>query len=210
MADTVVIDKGSNISIGQCQAAANAASGYATAAKTSETNAAASLAQMEQDVATGTATIIAEAIASITADKNTATQAATSASTSETNASTSEANAKISETNAANSATSASNSATSAAASAALAFGTEAEAWSATTTYNYPTVVAYTDGYTYRCIGTSVIGDIPSESANWVKAAWVANDFFDIDTDGGLMPALSPTYSADFELDGNGDITPKL
>lgn len=35
-------------------------------------------------------------------------------------------------------------------------------------------------------------------------------DFFEIDTDGGIMPAANPLYSVNFELDSNGDIMPKL
>lgn len=124
-------------------------------------------------------------------------------------ATTSKDAAAISATSAAASATTATTKAAEASVSAANAFAATAPAWSSTTTYNYPTVVAYTDGYSYRCIGTNIVGDIPSTSINWVRIAIVSNDFFDIDTDGGLMPALSQTYSADFELDNNGDITPK-
>ncbi|MEY2701381.1 MAG: hypothetical protein RLY43_1, partial [Bacteroidota bacterium] len=139
-----------------------------------------------------------------------ALSSANNAATSETNALNSANNAAISETNALNSANSATISETNAAASAATALGASASAWVITTTYNYPDIVAYTDGYTYRCIGANILGEIPSTSINWVRAAVVYNDFFDIDEDGGLMPALSPLYSADFELDSNGDIQPKL
>lgn len=43
-------------------------------------------------------------------------------------------------------------------------------AYSAVTTYNFPTVVAGSDGYSYRCVGTSVSGDNPvgSVTGNWV------------------------------------------
>lgn len=84
-----------------------------------------------------------------------------------------------------------------------------ADAYEEDVIYNYPTVVAYTDGYSYRCIGTNVSGENPDTSTHWVRSAMVANDFFDIDQVGDLMPAVSPVYSADFELDGNGDVMPK-
>lgn len=35
-------------------------------------------------------------------------------------------------------------------------------------------------------------------------------DFWEIDTDGGIMPSAEPLYSVNFETDGNGDIMPKL
>ncbi len=34
-------------------------------------------------------------------------------------------------------------------------------------------------------------------------------DFFEIDTNGGIMPAAEPLYSVNFELDTDGDIMPK-
>jgi len=34
-------------------------------------------------------------------------------------------------------------------------------------------------------------------------------DFFEIDTNGDLMPVENPLYSVNFELDENGDIMPK-
>ncbi len=33
--------------------------------------------------------------------------------------------------------------------------------------------------------------------------------FFEIDTDGGLMPSETPVYSDNFELDTNGDFMPQ-
>lgn len=43
--------------------------------------------------------------------------------------------------------------------------------YSASVTYDYPDTVVCTDGHTYRCIGTSVIGDNPvtSTSGDWVQ-----------------------------------------
>lgn len=83
------------------------------------------------------------------------------------------------------------------------------EAYNSEKTYNFPDVVAYTDGETYRCVGQNVTGENPDTSPNWVRIAGIKNDFWDIDVDGGLMPALNPTYSEDFVLDSNGDIMPR-
>ena len=116
-----------------------------------------------------------------------------------------------SETNASNSATAAHTSETQAAGYASTAFGASAPAWSNTATYNYPDVVAYTDGKTYRCVGTNVTGaDVPGVSNQWVAITLDTDDFWDVDIDGGYMPSLSPMYSASWELDGNGDIEPIL
>jgi hypothetical protein len=117
--------------------------------------------------------------------------------------------ALISEINAEESEEQSALSAASAATSAANAFASTAPAWSIGTTYNYPTVVAYTDGDSYRCIGTNIVGEYPDASINWVRITINMSDFFDIDVDGGLMPALSPTYSSSFELDTDGGIMPK-
>ena len=92
----------------------------------------------------------------------------------------------------------------------ATAYAASAKAWNAANTYNYPDVVAYTDGNTYRCIGTTVKGEIPSSSAYWVKVTLDGENFFEIDEVGNLMPTISPTYSSRFELDSNGDIMPRI
>lgn len=100
-------------------------------------------------------------------------------------------------------------SAQSAAVSAALAQAAEAPAYSAAITYNFPDVVAFTDGYAYRCVGANVTGQTPDASAYWVRQAMFINDFFDVDNEGGYMPSLLPNYSSQFDLDANGDIEPK-
>lgn len=38
----------------------------------------------------------------------------------------------------------------------------------------------------------------------------IEGDFFEVDTDGGLMPTDEPLYSVNFETDDNGDIMPKV
>lgn len=83
--------------------------------------------------------------------------------------------------------------------------------WDSTRVYSYPDVVAYTDGNTYRCVGTNVTaGTIPASSSQWVRLTTRGgDDFFDIDMNGNLMPRENPTYSYSFSLDSNGDIMPK-
>lgn len=57
-------------------------------------------------------------------------------------------------------------------ASAELASATvNASPYVNTTTYNYPDNVIGSDGQTYRCVGTSVLGDDPvgSVTGNWVQ-----------------------------------------
>lgn len=117
--------------------------------------------------------------------------------------------AALSESNSAISEVNAEQAAKEAAISAANAFASTAPAWSAITVYNYPDVVAYTDGNSYRCVGIDVIGEQPDSSINWARITLNTSDFFDIDVNGGLMPALSPSYSSSFDLDPNGDFMPK-
>lgn len=82
-------------------------------------------------------------------------------------------------------------------------------AYNSTTVYNFPDVVVMQDGSIYRCTGTGVTGEDPPISNNWAKVVTVYGDFFDLDTKGGLMPAINPIYSNDFDLDESGDIMPK-
>lgn len=84
-------------------------------------------------------------------------------------------------------------------------------AWDATTVYSYPTVVAYTDGMNYRCIGENVpAGTRPTTSNAWVRITSAnGDDFFEIDMHGGIQPRINPTYAASWELDTNGDIQPR-
>lgn len=102
-----------------------------------------------------------------------------------------------------------------AAASAAQGYATSAEAnsaapaWSPATSYSFPDITAYTDGNTYRCTGTDIVGEAPDTSANWVRLTTRMTDFFDLDDGGDLMPAVTPGYSVEFELDVNGDVQPR-
>lgn len=93
-----------------------------------------------------------------------------------------------------------------AAAASASAFA--APAWNVEDSYSYPDVVAYTDGYTYRCIGSDVIGLTPADNPE----AWVIQtqkSFFDTDSKGDVMPAVIAAYDDEWELDTQGDMMPK-
>lgn len=81
-------------------------------------------------------------------------------------------------------------------------------AWSAATTYNFPDVVAYTDGYTYRCVGSNIVGDVPGLSMNWVCLSRVTSAAWEYDTNGGIMPVINPVGDSDWELDSNGALMP--
>lgn len=92
---------------------------------------------------------------------------------------------------------------------AAIAFAASAPAWDAGETYNYPDVVAYTDGMSYRCKGVGVTGVAPPSDVDlWTAITVAGGSFFEIDDDGAYMPAAYPSYGDQFELDGNGDIMP--
>lgn len=84
--------------------------------------------------------------------------------------------------------------------------------WNAGTVYSYPAVVSYTDGQTYRCIGENVpAGTTPPSSPLWMRITTRGgDDFWDIDVWGGYMPAEDPTCSFSWELDGNGDVMPRI
>lgn len=56
--------------------------------------------------------------------------------------------------------------------------------------------------------GASPIADGSGKLNAWVDMPSVEG-FFEIDTNGALMPVISPTTSDVWELDGNGDIQPK-
>lgn len=83
--------------------------------------------------------------------------------------------------------------------------------WDASTVYSYPTVVSYTDGNTYRCIGNNVpAGTTPDTSQEWVRITMLGgDDYFDIDLQGSLMPAVNPTFAYNWVLDANGCIMPR-
>lgn len=84
-----------------------------------------------------------------------------------------------------------------------------APAFSADTIYSFPDVVAYIDGYVYRCIGENIKGEIPPDSINWVRIQTTYQDFFEIDIEGNYMPTVNPTYSEFFMLDDKEDIMPR-
>jgi hypothetical protein len=137
--------------------------------------------------------------------KNSADQAKESANAAKSYANAAEQSAQ----DAATSANGAYTSSTQAHMYAETAFGASAPAWDANETYNYPTVVAYTDGHTYRCVGINVTGtDIPGDSDKWVGITLDTDDFFDVDFEGRYMPSLYPTFSSKWGLDALGNIEP--
>ena len=85
----------------------------------------------------------------------------------------------------------------------------QVNAWDKNKTYSFPQTVAYTDGNTYRCVGKNVKGEIPDKSNNWVCLTDYHDDFFELDEDGNLIPAINPLHSILWELDGMGNIIPK-
>lgn len=92
-------------------------------------------------------------------------------------------------------------------AAANTAGSASAPAWDAETTYNYPDVVAYIDGYAYRCIGQNVVGEAPGSSDKWVIQT--LKSFFDTDGKGDVMPAVIASYDDEWELDEQDDMMPK-
>lgn len=84
-------------------------------------------------------------------------------------------------------------------------------AWNPKTVYSYPTVVAYTDGQNYRCIGENVpAGTIPTTSNAWVRTTTAnGDDFWEIDMHGGIQPRINPTYASAWDLDDDSNIQPR-
>ena len=85
----------------------------------------------------------------------------------------------------------------------------ETTAWNAATTYNYPDVVHYTDGYSYRCVGQNVVGDVPGVSQNWVCLTRMTSSTWEYDTQGGLMPVINPIGDEEWEIDTDGCLMPR-
>jgi len=85
----------------------------------------------------------------------------------------------------------------------------QVNAWDKNKTYSFPQTIAYIDGNTYRCVGKNVKGEIPDKSNNWVCLTNYKDDFFELDEDGNLIPAINPLHSTLWELDGVGNIIPK-
>ena len=134
----------------------------------------------------------------------------------------------------------ASESALSAADSAVSAAAYKAEAWDSTKTYNYPDVVCYTDGFSYRCLGENVIGDPPDISDSWARLVPMWKNFWrtdpikydedgnvsagaidyerlnhygvrmTVDEDGNIIPAPIVFYSDKFKYNSDGSISPRV
>lgn len=197
----------------QANNAAQNAANYANSASTSATNA--------LGYSNNAAGYAANSATSAGKSETHATDSANSASQSEHFAEVAQQaaeNAQTSKTNASDSATQANTQANNAAESAQQAQAAlagiaaySAPAWESTKVYSYPAVVAYTDGNTYRCIGSNVAaGTIPVTSTDWVRISVLGgDDFFDIDMQGSLMPAVNPTFAYSWQLDADGNIMPR-
>jgi hypothetical protein len=100
-----------------------------------------------------------------------------------------------------------------AAQSATEAFGAAAPAWDSGATYNYPDVVSFTNGHTYRCIGTNVTSapnvDGIDNVTDWTRITVSVDGFFEVDSNDDLMPMIAPLNSGYWILDTNGDIMPQ-
>lgn len=80
--------------------------------------------------------------------------------------------------------------------------------WDENAIYNYPDIVAYTDGRTYRCVGTGVTGEeVPGTSLMWVSMMYGLSAF-DMDASGDLMPAAAMLGDNEWEYDSGGDLMP--
>ena len=75
---------------------------------------------------------------------------------------------------------------------ATVSGGSDIEAWSDIVVYDYPDLVAGSDGYTYRCIGTNILDDDPvgSVTGAWVNLSSIAS------------PALTGTPTAPTAAEG--------
>lgn len=72
---------------------------------------------------------------------------------------------------------------------------------------------AGTTGATLLDLSSVKLGDkISDGTVVWtIKRLYTTEgDFFEVDTDGGLMPSAEPLYSVNFETDSNGDIMSKV
>ena len=94
---------------------------------------------------------------------------------------------------------------------AAGIYAEKVPAWDSTKVYSFPDMATYFDGQTYRCIGTNVpAGTIPPTSLEWVRISVLGgDDFFEIDMQGALMPAVNPTFAYSWQLDEQGNIMPR-
>lgn len=203
--------------------AANSAADSANSATQSQSSAnqSAQHANRSAQYATQSANSATQSANSATQSAQYATQSANHAETSKQYANIaigSAENAEQSAQDAANSAETASSQATQVATTVTqvenIAAGIMAQAppaWDSSTVYSYPAVVAYTDGQTYRCIGTDVpAGTTPDTSLEWVRLSVLGgDDFFDVDMQGSLMPAVNPTFAYSWQLDEDGNIMPR-
>lgn len=178
----------------------------ASQANTSASNAAASAARAESSANTATSAMN-NAVNSAASAAKSAQSAAQSAGDAQDAAN----RAKASELNATSTLVQTATYANQADQKLAAINAMSVPAWDAFKSYSFPDVVAYTDGNTYRCIGTNVAaGTVPYNSSQWVRLTVLGgDDYFDIDEFGGIMPRTYPTYSVYWSLDDEGNIMPK-
>jgi hypothetical protein len=69
------------------------------------------------------------------------------------------------------------------------ALAAAAPAWDAAAAYDYPTVVAWRDGHSYRAVAPSQ-GQEPPDSPAWVRGTVGRGFLFEQDLDGDIIPAL--------------------
>jgi len=142
--------------------------------------------------------------------KNTAVAAAATATQKANEAAVSAENSANQVTLAAAQATKAEQEADNAAASeqAVAGYMANVTVYSATATYNPPDVVMVPNGDCYRCIAQTTGNDPTSTTGYWVLTATATYQTFGLDTNGDLMPVVSPQASASWDIDDNGDIEP--
>ncbi len=59
--------------------------------------------------------------------------------------------------------------------------------WDSTATYQYPDVVSYIDGHTYRCVSQTPTSEIPNESDDWVRISYFPANIIE---DNGSYPSI--------------------
>lgn len=199
----------------RAEAAAQTATTKASQAATSATNAANS-ATAASNSASAANTSKNQAATSATNAASSATAAAGSA----TNANASKVAAETAKDNAVDAKTAAEQANTSAQAALAdadetlqevqalLAAATVNAYWNASTTYQAGDCVLTSDGSSYRCLQTSTNNPPATSPAYWTPIQMAMLATFEYDSDGDLMPRVTPANSAYWEIDSDGDITP--
>jgi len=80
--------------------------------------------------------------------------------------------------------------------------------WDSSETYQPGDAVMVSNGDVYRCLQANTNKDPETEPAYWRLTQTVQLRTFEEDEDGDLMPLASPTTSAYWDIDADGDIMP--